>query len=680
MNIDFHYFVIKTLAYAAGFSEEDAQTIAYYSQQVDDFTKSSPMRVRQKPPVYFIEKGYARRLENDLWEVQPHPTGIDVLKSLEEHYRRTTLVPFHFIPAKPLAEMEAENAFTRADYRCVRADDERAMLINLITDKAIEEVRMHKCERSLIQLGMAIHTYADTYAHCGYSGLEGWENSAFIKEAYNQMTGKEEVFSGERLAYRMLPPVGHGNSGHVPDACTYQIDVAMQEDERDTALTQHIVRDNLQEFLSCAKAIWELLCLAARSGRDRKIQWDRWKDRLTAGMQVLTGDENREKKLAAHWSLVFPEIIYAYDKDQRFYQSEGDGRAESAVKEELEELGEELGIASVYDVTDAFHMYNELAYRRAEQVLGTSEPLHRDEITVGDEEKAEITMEKNICDGDWEPESDLGRAVYAAGFFYLPGEDIICSTLNNVQRLGGYCRGYDEAAIAIHSVIDCEPIYFCYDGYEWMIELWKGQYGIETGCEIGVYYKEQDKPLSIAEETVLGKLYSCVPDERMLELRFTLCKNDRQLFARGWERHWWLTGFRWGLLSEPEQLQMVVGIRFPTRTMQRAFAHQGLEEMGYSYAETGDCSVEFCFAKPVTKQPDAREKLRKSVQTINREQVDAYNSFCRKYGITVNDPNIVNQAVNRQTGSSEGRLYEGLIRHFNGMAGIKEAIQKQTVQ
>ena len=43
MNIDFHYFVIKTLACAAGFSEEDAQTIAYYSQQVDDFTKSAPM-------------------------------------------------------------------------------------------------------------------------------------------------------------------------------------------------------------------------------------------------------------------------------------------------------------------------------------------------------------------------------------------------------------------------------------------------------------------------------------------------------------------------------------------------------------------------------------------------------------------------------------------------------------
>ena len=83
MDIDYHYFVIKTLAHAAGFPEEDAQTIAYYSQQVDDFTKCIPMWVRQEPPAFFIENQYAKKMENGLWKVQPHPTGIDVLQSLE---------------------------------------------------------------------------------------------------------------------------------------------------------------------------------------------------------------------------------------------------------------------------------------------------------------------------------------------------------------------------------------------------------------------------------------------------------------------------------------------------------------------------------------------------------------------------------------------------------------------
>ena len=744
MNISFHYFVIKTLACAAGFSEEDAQTIAYYSQQVDDFTKSSLMRVRQEPPTYFIEKEYARKLEDGLWEVQPHPTGIDVRQSLEKHYRHTTLVPFHFVPARPLTELEADSDFTRADYRCVRADDEKATLINFIMEEAVEAVRRNKCEQSLMQLGMAIHSYADTFAHCGYSGLEGWENSAFVKEAHNQMTGEEEVPSGERLAYWMLPHIGHGNSGHVPDVCTYQIDVAMRKDEKDSALTKHIVRDNLQEFLSCAKAIWEILCWAARTWGYRRIKWYELKERLATAMQVPTGDEDDVEKLVTNWSSVFPDINYAYEKNERFYQrdegislgeegisrkdddislrGEGDVKAQSSVQEEFEALGEALGdalgITFVYDVTDAFYMYNELAYRRAELVTGTSKLtfgnesilenkvissdeviskekiISKDEVISEDEVKARAVVKKDVYIGEgepksnwdrfsipegWEPRSDLGLAVYTAGFYYLPQEDIMCSTLNNVQRMGGFCRGYDEAAIAINSVIDCEPICFCYDGYEWMIELWKGQYGIETGCEIGVYYREQDKPLSFAEKTVLGKLYSCVPDEHMLDLGFILRKNGQQLFTRGWERHWWLTGFHWGLLSEPEQLTMTVGIRFPTRNMQQAFVHQGLEEMGYSYCETGYCSVEFCFDRPMTKQPDVREKLRKSAQAMNQEQVDAYNSFCRKYGITVNDPNVINQVITRQAGIAEGKLFEKLVRHYNRKAEIKREIQERMI-
>ena len=732
MNIHFHYFVIKTLACAAGFSEEDAQTIAYYSQQVDDFTKSSPMQVRQEPPTYFMEKGYARKLENGLWEVQPHPTGIDVLQSLEEHYRHTTLATFHFVPARPLTELEAESGFTRADYRCVRADDESAALINFIMEEAVEAVRRQKCEQSLMQLGMAIHSYADTYAHCGYSGLEGWENSAFIKAAYNQMTGEEEVPSGERLAYWMLPHIGHGNSGHVPDVCTYQIDVAMRKDEKDSGLTWHIVRDNLQEFLNCAKAIWGLLCRAVWTWGHQKMQWYDLEGQLATAMQVPTSDEDDVEKLIAHWSSAFPEINYAYEKDERFYQrdegislgeegisrkdedislkGEGDVRAQSSIQEELgalgEALGDALGFTSVYDVTDAFYMYNELAYRRAELVMGTSkltfgnepmlendviskdEVIAKDEVISEDEVKARTVVKKDVYSGGresksdwdrlslpggWEPHTDLGLAVYTAGFYYLPQEDIMCSTLNNVQRMGGFCRGYDEAAIAINSVIDCEPIYFCYDGYEWMIELWKGQYGIETGCEIGVYYREQDKPLNIAEKTVLGKLYSCVPDERMLDLGFILRKNGRPLFTRGWERHWWLTGFHWGLLSEPEQLTMTVGIRFPARKMQQAFVHEGLEKMGYTYVERDYCSVEFCFGAPKSQQPGVRETLRNNVQGINRELVNTYNNVREKYGITVNDPNVISQVINQQAGIAEKKLYEKLIHHFNRKAGLKEA-------
>ena len=710
MDIDYHYYVIKTLARTAEFDEEDAQTIAYYSQQVDDFVKCSPMRVQQEPPAFFTEKGYARKSLGDTWQVVPHPTGIDILQSVRGQYQHTTLVPFHFIPPQSLSEIEAKPDYTRADYRCVRADDERAVLINRIMEEAVAAVQEEKCEKSLMQLGMALHTYADTYAHCGYSGLEGWENRAVIKRAYNQQTGNEEVPEPERCAFEMVPHIGHGNSGHVPDVCTYQIDVAMQKDEKDNALTLHIVRDNLKEFLICSKAIFEHLCRAVQTDAGEKIVWDEFEQQLARAMQMPTSDETSRMKLTAHWNTVFPDIVYTYDKHERFYNMKDNMEMtdtscyETAAEilspeEEMTEMScstdesdmetspeDSLTSIRIYDVTDAFYLYNELSYRRAEMVLGAEKIQMQNEQILNEQmqNKQMLSAGQDLFDstpilfgGDWKPQTELAQAIYAAGFEYLPDEDIMGSTMNNVQRHGGYCKLYDETAYVISSIIDSEPICFRYDGYEWMIELWKGQYGIETGCEIGIYYREQDKPLSIAEKTLTGKLYSCVPDERMLDFSFSLKKGDAEVFNRDWKKHWWLTGFHWGLLSEPEQLTMNVGIRFPNREMEQAFVHEGLESIGYSYTEIDDCCVEFCFGKPLTPQPAARDRKRGHIQSSNQYLVETYNQIRAKYGITTNDPNEISRALIGHAGAAEKILYETLIRYYDMKAKHKSIIDKQ---
>lgn len=671
MDIDYHYYVIKTLARTAGFAEEDAQTIAYYSQQVDDFVRCSAMRVRQEPPAFFIEKGYARKSPGGTWQVVPHPTGIDVLQSLHERYQYTTLASFHFIPARPLAEIQAQADHTRADYRCVRADDECAVLINQIMEEAVDAVREQKCEKSLMQLGMALHTYADTYAHCGYSGLEGWENRAVIKRAHNQQTEKEEVPEPERRVYEMIPHIGHGNSGHVPDVCTYQIDVAMQKDEKDNALTLHIVRDNLREFLVCSKAIFGHLCRAAQTDAGEKIVWDEFEQQLARAMQVPTLEETSKEMLTAHWTTVFPEIVYAYDKHERFYNMRGsmEMTSVSCCETAADVL---LPEENVTEVSESFYLYNELAYRRAEMVLGSEELLRQNADMLSESGEQPIPAVKDtVFDEGWKPQTELAEAIYAAGFEYLPNKDIMGSTMNNVQRHGGYCKLYDDTAYVISSIIDCEPIYFHYDGYEWMIELWKGQYGIETGCEIGIYYREKNKPLSVAEKTLTGTLYSCVPDDRMLDLRFSLKRGDEELFTREWKRHWWLTGFHWGLLSEPEQLTMNVGIRFPNREMKHAFVHEGLESIGYSYTEADDCCVEFCFGKPLTPQPAVRDKKRGHIQSSNQYLVGTYNQIRAKYGITTNDPNEISRAIIGHAGAAEKILYETLLRYYEMKANHK---------
>ena len=107
---------------------------------------------------------------------------------------------------------------------------------------------------------------------------------------------------------------------------------------------------------------------------------------------------------------------------------------------------------------------------------------------------------------NWTPESSLAKAVDLAGFRYDPDQDIIYSKFDAWQRATGFCHMYDEAAPAtISAVIDCEPIRFLSGGKQWMIELWKGQYGIETGAEIGVYNLAPPKPIPLPKLEEVAK-------------------------------------------------------------------------------------------------------------------------------------------------------------------------------
>ena len=74
------------------------------------------------------------------------------------------------------------------------------------------------------------------------------------------------------------------------------------------------------------------------------------------------------------------------------------------------------------------------------------------------------------------------------GFCYVPCEDVFTSREDAWQRKQGYEALYDRAAVGAGMVFDALPIYFDYAGETWLIEFWKGQYGINTGGEVGVYH------------------------------------------------------------------------------------------------------------------------------------------------------------------------------------------------
>ncbi len=196
----------------------------------------------------------------------------------------------------------------------------------------------------------------------------------------------------------------------------------------------------------------------------------------------------------------------------------------------------------------------------------------------------------------------LNELVEPFGYSYLQDQDIMTSRINAWQREFGYCALYDKAAVHFNMVFDCEPVYFDYQNRTWLIELWKGQYGINTGGEIGIY--QADGLLS--PEEYATALFHSVPDDQMLPVSMNLYCHDAHLFSVK-QTHWWLTGFRMGAYSEPADLSMRASVNFPNQDMMQSFV-QGLKNAGCRRCDFRICghTATIHFLKPCANQPKCR--------------------------------------------------------------------------
>jgi hypothetical protein len=202
------------------------------------------------------------------------------------------------------------------------------------------------------------------------------------------------------------------------------------------------------------------------------------------------------------------------------------------------------------------------------------------------------------------------------------------------QRECGYCELYDEASATLSMIIDCEPIRFEYGGKKWLIEFWKGQYGLNTGCEIGIY--TTDGPNLNIPEFFDGTFYYSASNEEFLQLTFTLRKHGSLLLTRS-ELHWWLTAFKLGEFSNPSELSMGIEITLKDNEMRNAFT-DGLLEAGYSKDEftIWDNTIALIFNKPHSPQPLTRTLLLEDfMQAINQRNCEAYQYATSDYSNTL---------------------------------------------
>lgn len=192
----------------------------------------------------------------------------------------------------------------------------------------------------------------------------------------------------------------------------------------------------------------------------------------------------------------------------------------------------------------------------------------------------------------------LNKIIEPFGFSYDACENIFLSTIDAWQRHFGYRALFDRAASRFNMVFDCEPVYFDYDGRTWLIEFWKGQYGINTGAEIGIYHADK----LLAPDQYASAQFDTVSEQEMLPLSMKLERRSRRLFTcKG--IHWWLAGFRMGTFTPPQELVMHVSLTFPDMAMMHSFL-KSLQAMGYDSCNFCACdrTVSFAFTNPHTRR------------------------------------------------------------------------------
>lgn len=368
MNINFHYFTVKTLCRVAGLCEEDAQIIANYSQFVDDYSVWENYKFLEVPE-------YAMHLvlnQTSPYEFYTVTTGftsfIDDARLVIEKYQNEIAVPFHFIPIKKL-----KNFPSRAqakEYRTVAANLNNSDLIcQLLYDAKNKYMNIHG-RYELMRIGLLLHIFADTYAHQLFSGFRKWVNFSYLTKVIDNRGGRDITSQYDPNFFHVLPSIGHANVNTAPDDpyVTWSMKMASNSNERyKDDYTLLYERNNPKVFFQ--STCWEILKFICECMGRPMVDEKTWMDLDNRLVNALVTPEDNVRKLEERWHMYFPEYEYWYDKDSLWKDAlipiKAPEESETDCKEEYISPGvvpTEKTFGKTYKTaTDDFFHYNVIA-------------------------------------------------------------------------------------------------------------------------------------------------------------------------------------------------------------------------------------------------------------------------------------------------------------------------------
>ena len=253
MDQEFHYYITGLIAKKAGFNKEETSIIAYSSEFVDENDICFEILDRKTNEVYrnFISQ------------------TMNILKPKNELIRIYSI--FHFIPGEPDA-YSARRRDGKMHILNTTPDSYNANMLIENAFKAPEETRLYR-------IGIASHSYVDSWAH---QNFVGWYDD----------------FNAIGMDFK--PNIGHADAEHHPDMIGHKwIDKRLVNAEI----------NNINIFLSAAKHLFLKYCeyLKSQKREDNSELWDELeKDLIDIQLPAYTGDKKRyeDKRIKKYKELI----------------------------------------------------------------------------------------------------------------------------------------------------------------------------------------------------------------------------------------------------------------------------------------------------------------------------------------------------------------------------------------
>lgn len=288
MQRDFHYNAIKALAVLAGFNKDEAEIIAYASEYVDDAIDHKEIELSYEPKLDF------KRINGKLFDpVCTAHRGLQTIKAFNDNIQKMVYISFHFIP-----ELK--------DNKISYITQPNNNLSNIIVDKAIEELENTSGEKriqKLIKLGIAIHSYADTWSHQNFSGRHSHNENDISNIEILYGSDWEPITNLKNIQYSAMPDIGHAEANNLPDLSHLKW--------RYTKVSNKnlIIRDNTLIFMQASNEIFNKFKKVTKSDED-------WIFHDFMFLQCFNKKFETIEKKIDNFKTKFPDIEFIYDENR----------------------------------------------------------------------------------------------------------------------------------------------------------------------------------------------------------------------------------------------------------------------------------------------------------------------------------------------------------------------------